>query len=134
MRDSSLARHAHCAAITLMLGIAPSELAHADSAQDIPAGDADRGAIVYQVCMGCHSLDEDDVGPRHRNVVGRPAGSVPGFAYSTALKSAHFLWDPATLDRWLTDPQAMVPGTRMFFAMPSPKDRADVIAYLIQQR
>ena len=132
MKDSTLAHHVRCAAIILMLGIAPGEVAHAGS--DSPAGDADRGATVYQACMGCHSLDEDDVGPRHRGVVGRPAGTVPGFAYSPALKDAHFLWDPATLDRWLTDPQAMVPGTRMFFAMPSPKDRADVIAYLIQQR
>jgi len=98
------------------------------------AGDAARGETVYQVCMGCHSLDEDDVGPHHRGVVGRAAGSVPGFGYSPALKKAQIVWDPANLDRWLADPQALVPGTRMFFAMPSAKDRADVIAYLIQQR
>jgi len=99
-----------------------------------PLGDAAHGAVVYQVCMGCHSLDEDDVGPHHRGVVGRTAGSVPGFGYSPALKGAQIVWDPVNLDRWLTDPQALVPGTRMFFAMPSAQDRADVIAYLIQQR
>jgi cytochrome c len=98
-----------------------------------PAGDAAHGEIVYQVCMGCHSLDEDDVGPHHRGVVGRAAGSVPGFAYSPALKGAQIVWDATNLDRWLSDPQALVPGTRMFFAMPNAQDRADVIAYLIQQ-
>jgi cytochrome c len=99
-----------------------------------PLGDATRGATVYQVCMGCHSLDEDDVGPHHRGVVGRVAGSLPGFGYSPALKDSHVVWDPASLDRWLTNPQEMVPGTRMFFAMPNARDRADVIAYLIEQR
>ena len=98
-----------------------------------PAGDPARGATVYQVCMGCHSLDEDDVGPHHRGVVGRVAGSLPGFGYSPALKDSHVVWDPANLDRWLADPQSLVPGTRMFFAMQNPKDRADVIAYLSQQ-
>jgi cytochrome c len=97
-------------------------------------GDPVRGRTVYQVCMGCHSLDEDDVGPRHRGVVGRVAGTVPGYAYSPALKNSHLVWGPDTLDRWLTNPQALVPGAKMFFAMPSARDRADVIAYLTEQR
>ncbi len=98
------------------------------------AGDATRGKTLYQACMGCHSLDEDDVGPRHRGVVGRTAGTVPGYAYSPALKNSHIVWDAETLDRWLTNPQALVPGAKMFFAMPAPQDRADVIAYLAEQR
>jgi len=89
---------------------------------------------VYQVCMACHSLDEDDVGPHHRGVLGRVAGSVPGYAYSPALKNSHIVWDTDTLDRWLTNPQALVPGVKMFFAMPNARDRADVIAYLKEQR
>jgi len=92
------------------------------------------GKTVYQVCMACHSLDEDDVGPRHRGVVGRRAGSVPGYAYSPALKSSGLVWDSNNLDRWLTNPQALVPGAKMFFAMPSPQDRADVIAYLTAEK
>jgi len=99
-----------------------------------PAGDPIHGKTVYQVCMGCHSLDEDDVGPRHRGVVGRTAGTVPDYAYSPALKSSHIVWDADTLDRWLTNPQALVPGAKMFFAMPNAQDRADVIAYLAEQR
>ncbi|MBS0612485.1 MAG: c-type cytochrome [Proteobacteria bacterium] len=97
-------------------------------------GDAERGRRVYQVCAGCHSLDEDDVGPRHRGVVGRQAGSVPGYAYSPALRDSHLQWSPENLDRWLQNPQALVPGAKMFFALADATDRADVIAYLEQQR
>jgi len=104
------------------------------SESDKPLGDPTRGKTVYQVCMGCHSLDDDDVGPRHRGVVGRPAGTVAGYAYSPALRNSHIVWDRDTLDRWLTSPQALVPGAKMFFAMPNAQDRADVIAYLSEQR
>ena len=104
------------------------------AAADKPVGDPARGKTVYQLCMACHSLDEDDVGPRHRGVVGRTAGTVSGYAYSPALKNSHIVWGPDTLDRWLTNPQALVPGAKMFFAMPSVQDRADVIAYLSEQR
>ena len=107
---------------------------YAATTPDKPVGNAVRGQTLYQVCMGCHSLDEDDVGPRHRGVVGRPAGSVPGYAYSPALKSSGIVWDRDTLDRWLTNPQGLVPGVKMFFAMPGAQDRADVIAYLAEQR
>lgn len=107
---------------------------YAAAAADKPVGDPLHGKTLYQVCMGCHSLDEDDVGPRHRGVVGRTAGSVPGYAYSPGLKNSHIVWDRDSLDRWLTNPQALVPGAKMFFAMPNPQDRADVIAYLAELR
>jgi cytochrome c len=107
---------------------------YAATGPDKPPGDPAHGKTVYQACMGCHSLDEDDVGPRHRGVLGRVAGTVPGYAYSPALKNSHIVWDRETLDRWLTNPQALVPGAKMFFAMPSAQDRADVIAYLAEQR
>jgi cytochrome c len=105
----------------------------AGSPPQVVRGDPVHGKSVYQVCMACHSLDEDDVGPRHRGVLGRTAGSVPGYAYSPALKSSGLVWDPETLDRWLTNPQALVPGAKMFFALSNAKDRADVIAYLAEQ-
>src|SRR5262249_54262201 len=107
---------------------------YALSAPDKLPGNPVHGKTLYQACMGCHSLDEDDVVPRHRGVVGRVAGTVPGYAYSRALKSSHIVWDRDSLDRWLTSPQALVPGAKMFFAMPNPQDRADVIAYLAEQR
>ena len=128
----------HPRAMALALAAAVVVLAaasvYATTAPDASAGDPAHGKTVYQVCMGCHSLDEDDVGPRHRGVVGRVAGTVPGYAYSPALKNSHIVWDRDSLDRWLSNPQALVPGAKMFFAMPSAQDRADVIAYLAEQR
>ena len=105
----------------------------AATAPNGPVGDPVRGKTVYQGCTGCHSLDEDDIGPRHRGVVGRAAGSVPSYVYSPGLKNSHIVWDRDTLDRWLTNPQALVPGAKMFFALPNPQDRADVIAFLAEQ-
>jgi cytochrome c len=96
----------------------------------LAAGDAARGAKVYQDCKICHSLDQNEIGPRHRDVFGRKAGSVPGFDYSAALKAASIVWDEATLDIWLSDPPAFVPGTKMTFSVDDAQDRADVIAFL----
>ena len=93
-------------------------------------GDPARGETIYEACQDCHSLDKNDVGPRHRGVFGRKAGSLPDYDYSEALKSANITWNEETLDKWLTDPQAMVPGAKMFFHLDNPQDRADVIAYL----
>jgi cytochrome c len=97
-------------------------------------GDPVRGKSLYQGCEGCHSIDENDVGPKHRGVVGRKAGSVKDYAYSPALKSSGLTWDEASLDRWLISPAAMVPGTKMFFKIDDAQSRADLIAYLKQQK
>jgi cytochrome c len=94
------------------------------------AGDPARGEQLYEACTDCHSLDKNDVGPRHRGVFGRKAGSLPDYSYSEALKSSNIIWNEETLDKWLTDPQAFVPGTRMYFHLDNAQDRADVIAYL----
>jgi cytochrome c len=97
-------------------------------------GNAVRGASVYaNRCGGCHSVEVNRVGPAHRGVVGRRAGTAPGFVYSPALKNATLTFNEATLDRWLTNPQATVPGTRMFFRLGAAQERADVIAYLKTQ-
>jgi len=93
-------------------------------------GDPARGETIYQACQDCHSLDKNDVGPRHRGVYGRKAGSLSDYDYSQALKSANIVWTEETLDKWLTDPQAVAPGAKMFFHLSNPQDRADVIAYL----
>jgi len=129
--NNSMKRHPNATAVGLATA---AVLLAATSAYAMRSGDPTRGKAVYQTCMGCHSLDEDDVGPRHRGVVGRAAGTVPGYAYSPALRNSHIVWDRENLDRWLKNPQALVPGAKMFFAMPNPEDRADVIAYLAKQR
>ena len=105
-------------------------LAAQHAAPSFASGDAAHGAKVYQDCMICHSLDENEIGPKHQNVFGSKAGSVPGYDYSATLKAANIVWDETTLDTWLTDPQALVPGTKMTFSVDDAQDRADVIAFL----
>ena len=95
------------------------------------AADADRGATLYEErCTGCHSLDANRVGPKHRGVFGRKAGSVPDFRYSNGLGNSTVVWDETTLDRWLANPQGFIAGARMGFRVGEAADRADLIAYL----
>ena len=105
-------------------------LAVGHPAPSFAAGDAAHGATIYRNCMICHSLDNNGIGPRHRDVFGRKAGSVPDFDYSAALKGSGIVWNETTLDQWLTNPQAVVPGTKMMFSVGNAQDRADVIAFL----
>ena len=100
------------------------------AAPSFAAGDAAHGAKVYQDCTICHSLDKNEIGPMHRDVFGRKAGTVAGYDYSAALKASNIVWNDTTLDKWLTDPQALVPGTKMTFSVDDAQDRADVIAFL----
>ena len=93
-------------------------------------GDPAHGRALYQACQACHSIDDNDLGPRHRGVVGRRAGSVADYNYSSALKNSGLTWDPTTLDRWLSNPSALVPGTKMYFTIADAQARADIIAYL----
>lgn len=95
--------------------------------------DAGRGALLYeQRCSACHSLDADRTGPQHRGVFGRRAGSVDGFAYSPALRRATIVWNGETLDAWLRNPEALIPGQRMGYSVAEAGDRADIVAYLRQ--
>lgn len=117
-----------CFGAVLLKPVSAPALATADAT----AGDLVRGKELYQGCNACHSIDENDIGPRHRGVVGRKAGSLSDYNYSAALKASNLTWNPSTLDRWLANPSVLVPGTKMYFKLDSPKDRADVIAYLEQ--
>ena len=93
-----------------------------------------RGKLLFLRCASCHAITEQasiKVGPNLHGVVGRKAGSLPGFAYSPAMKAAAFSWTPVMLDKWLTRPNALVPGTSMAFeGMTSEADRQALIAYL----
>ncbi len=94
-------------------------------------GDAAHGREIYESrCIACHSPDANRVGPRHRGVFGRKAGSLADYSYSKALRGSDFVWNDQTLDRWLTNPQALVPGQKMNFKTAQAEDRADLIAYL----
>ena len=95
------------------------------------AADPRAGEKIYERCAGCHSLAQDRAGPRHCGLVGRRAGSVPGFDYSEAMKRSRLVWNKATLDRFLADPMRVVQGTSMGYAgIEDRKERADLIAYL----
>jgi cytochrome c len=91
------------------------------------------GRELYEKrCAGCHSLDTRKVGPPIRGVFGRAAAADPGFPYSEALKKARLVWDEPTLDRWLADPEALVPDNDMAFRLSDADERAAIIAYLKQ--
>lgn len=101
----------------------------------LTAGDATAGEAVYSRCLACHSLALNRTGPKHCGVFGRRAGTVPGYDYSPAMKRSKLVWDQNTLDRFLAAPLKRVPGTTMTYAgVADPKERADLIAYLRQQR
>lgn len=90
------------------------------------------GEELYVRCAACHSLDRDRTGPRHCGLDGRPAGTVPGFDYSVAMRASGIVWSAATLDTFLKRPAALVPGTRMPFAgLPDDAERATLVAWLL---
>lgn len=105
-------------------------LAVGHPAPSFASGDAAHGATTYHECMICHSLDKNGIGPRHRRVFRSKAGSVPDYNYSAALKASNIVWDETTLNQWLTNPQALVPGTKMMFSVSDAQARADVISFL----
>jgi cytochrome c len=98
------------------------------------AQDADNGKTVFrQVCGICHEVvaGKNRVGPSLFGIVGRKAGLVEGFHYSDANKNSGFTWDEATLDRYLKDPRAAVPGTFMAYGgLKDDQKRHDLVTYL----
>jgi len=95
------------------------------------AGNPNNGAIIYQKkCAACHSIDYNGVGPAHVGLFNRKAGSQADYSYSPAVSASPILWNEKTLDKWLTNPEKLIPGQKMGFLVPSPKERADLIAYL----
>jgi cytochrome c len=101
----------------------------------LPAGAADEGQVLFNnACRTCHSVKAGDnrLGPTLHAVVGRPAGTIPGYGYSSALKDTKLTWDKSTLDRFIADPNAVAPGNSMkpYGGLTSERDRAAVIAYL----
>jgi cytochrome c len=117
MRRTSLAALAGL----LLIGVAAPAMAQ----------DAAKGADVYQDrCGSCHVLNGIGQGPSLVGVVGRKAASIPGFNYSDAMKASGLTWTPANLDRFLSGPTKLVPGTAMRAIVADPNDRRDLIAYL----
>jgi cytochrome c len=98
-------------------------------------GDAQDASLKssFTRCSICHAVNGSGgkLGPDLTGVVGRKAGSVPGYAYSDAMKASKITWTPAEIEKFIAGPQAMVPGTKMTFAgISDPAQRAKVVAYL----
>jgi cytochrome c len=121
-----LRRRAACAGLFLCSGLLLASVAYAED-------QIARGERLYQErCGACHSLDGHGAGPKHRGLLGRKAGTQPGFDYSAALIASNVVWSPQTLERWIADPNALVPGNRMLVQLANDAaDRAAIVAYLM---
>ena len=96
------------------------------------AGNAAQGEHAFAKCALCHAKDKrNGIGPGLLGVVGRHAGSVPGFSYSQAMKNSNIVWDKESLEAFITAPQKALPGNTMPFpGIPDQEERNDLIAYL----
>src|ERR1700730_14250174 len=93
----------------------------------------DGAALFKQQCATCHTTNLSDLprqGPPLVQIIGRQAGKVEGFHYSSGLAQAGFTWDQARLDAWLTDPQAVHPSAIMSYRQAKAETRAAIITYL----
>jgi cytochrome c len=110
--------------------------ASAYAADSLARGDPEAGAIVFKKCMACHKVGPDaksGMGPVLNGIVGRPAGTYPGYKYSAANKNSGLIWDEATLTAYLRSPNEVVPNTTMKFpGLKKDEEIQDVIAYLRQ--
>ncbi len=114
---------------------AVSLIALAGSAAAAPS----QGETLFkQRCGTCHAIDAGGpakMGPPLKGVMGRKAGTAPGFAFSAALKNSGIVWDATNMDAYVAKPTGTVPGTKMMVGMPGdPAQRAAVISYLAAQK
>jgi cytochrome c len=120
-----------CIRLFAVAAVLAAPTAYSDDAK----GDAVKGQELFMAsgCPACHGVTKEDnakVGPNLVGVVGRKAGTTPSLLSSENMKKYGVTWSAETLDEFLTNPSAKVPGTAMAGILPDPKQRADVIAYL----
>ena len=100
--------------------------------------DASGQQAFNNACRTCHIVREGDnrLGPNLHGIVGRKAGSLPDYAFSSAMKEAGFVWDAEKLDRFIANPDEVVPGNNMkpYGGLPSSEERKKIIAFLAQPR
>ena len=98
---------------------------------------AEHGERLSMQCRACHTFEQDGphvLGPNLFEFFGRPAGSTPGFPYSSALAESNFVWTPRSLDAWLAAPREFLPGNMMAYqGLPNSSDRAALISSLLVQ-
>ena len=117
-----------CSALLILLSISavPQEAARADAAS---------GQLLFNnACRTCHTMKEGDnrLGPNVHNIIGRKAGSLPNYGYSSAMKGADFVWDNEKLDSFIAKPDEVVPGNSMkpYGGLASVEDRSKLIVFL----
>jgi cytochrome c len=100
------------------------------------AQDAQKGKIVFNVCLACHTIGpgaENKIGPELNGLDGRKAGTVPNFDYSDANKSSGIVWNEETFEDYIKNPAAKVPGTKMIFpGIKNEQQEKDLWAYISQ--
>jgi cytochrome c len=103
---------------------------------ELAAADPARGELLGLACAACHRFRAEQgtlIGPHLEGVFGRPAATVQGFDYSSALEQSGLVWTPKSLEAWLANPSGFVAGTTMAFTgYRSAQDRRDLIAYLLR--
>jgi cytochrome c len=116
-----------CSALLILLSVSavPQEPARADAAGQL---------LFNNACRTCHTMKEGDnrLGPNLHNIIGRKAGSLPNYGYSSAMKGADFVWDKEKLDSFIAKPDEVVPGNNMkpYGGLTSAEDRSKLIAFL----
>ena len=96
-------------------------------------GNAARGQQLWRKCASCHTLEAGGrhrAGPNLHGIFGRTAGTAPNYKYSEALRNSGLVWTDETLNAFLADTEAFVPGTKMYGGLSPEKDRADLLAFL----
>jgi cytochrome c len=103
--------------------------------RELKGADREAGQLTFNnACRTCHTIKEGDnrLGPNLHNIIGRKAGSLPNYGYSSAMKGADFVWDKEKLDRFIAKPDEVVPGNNMkpYSGLTSADDRTKIIVFL----
>jgi cytochrome c len=124
-----------CFAIASLAAFAATAARASDLDARLAAASLKRGQLLYMACKACHDLESGlphKVGPNLHGTFGRKAGTAEGFRYSEVLAKSGIVWTPETMDAWLRQPGAMVPGNGMAFAgIANDADRASLIAWML---
>ena len=123
-------------AVALWLTVPGATFAQLPMPEDNAAA-PDGATLFVNQCGTCHSVTRGDAprqGPNLAGVFGRKAGTAPGFSYSQGFSKADWVWDEAHLQKWLTQPQDLIPGAVMLYRQPDPAIRGSIIAWLKEQR
>ena len=118
----------------VLLALAAGHVAADELDQRLAAANPKRGQLLYMQCKACHEVEPGlphKAGPNLNGVFGRTAGTSPGFKYTDAMAKSGIAWTPETVDTFLKQPGAMIPGNGMAFAgVANDADRASLVVYL----